>query len=120
MTVAFFPANADGDDIIVYTDETRTKEAGPHGHASTAKWARTSERRRHVALADFVARGERPCRLYRRLPEPGIGEERSRNASRGETTIFEDPLASLADRLAEAFPERLTSASERSSGATAP
>ncbi|MBZ0228912.1 MAG: dihydropteroate synthase, partial [Bauldia sp.] len=52
--VGFWPANSDGDDIVVFADETRTRERA-RLYTLRQQMARTSDRRHHVALADFVA-----------------------------------------------------------------
>ncbi len=51
--VGLWPANADGDDIIVWSDETRRTEA-TRLHSLRQQMGK-SEGRAHLALADFVA-----------------------------------------------------------------
>ena len=51
--VGLFPANADGDDIIVWADETRTSERA-RLHTLRQQMAK-SEGRANLALADFIA-----------------------------------------------------------------
>jgi len=50
---AFFAANTEGDDILLYTDEARTKEFG-RIHTLRQQWERKGQDTFH-ALADFVA-----------------------------------------------------------------
>jgi 5-methyltetrahydrofolate--homocysteine methyltransferase len=50
---AFFAANAEGDDILLYTDDARTKEFG-RIHTLRQQWERKGQDTFH-ALADFVA-----------------------------------------------------------------
>jgi 5-methyltetrahydrofolate--homocysteine methyltransferase len=49
----FFAANAQGDDILLYTDESRTKEFG-RVHTLRQQWERKGQDTFH-ALADFIA-----------------------------------------------------------------
>jgi 5-methyltetrahydrofolate--homocysteine methyltransferase len=51
--MGLFPANSDGDDIVVWTDETRTVERA-RLHTLRQQMAK-GEGRGHAALADFVA-----------------------------------------------------------------
>src|SRR5258705_2796487 len=51
--VGLWPANADGDDIVIWTDETRTAERA-RLHTLRQQMAK-AEGRGNVALADFVA-----------------------------------------------------------------
>jgi 5-methyltetrahydrofolate--homocysteine methyltransferase len=52
-TYGFFPANAAGDDVILYTDESRSAERG-RVHTLRQQWERQGQDVFH-ALADFVA-----------------------------------------------------------------
>src|SRR5436190_21701272 len=52
--VGFWPANADGDDIVIYRDDTR-RSGRARLFTLRQQIARSTDRRRHVALADFVA-----------------------------------------------------------------
>jgi 5-methyltetrahydrofolate--homocysteine methyltransferase len=104
----FWPANSDGDDILVYGDETRTK---PIAVLHTLRQQLTRrEGRANVALADFVA--PRVSGLSDHIGAfmvtAGIGEddvaERFKRANDDYSSIM---VKALADRLAEAFAERL-------------
>ena len=62
----FYPANSDGDDIVLYSDITRTKELTRFHTLAPAK--RQSARQAATGVGRFhrTAR-QRPCRLHRRL-----------------------------------------------------
>jgi 5-methyltetrahydrofolate--homocysteine methyltransferase len=104
----FWPANSEGDDILVYGDERRTK---PVAVLHTLRQQLTRrEGRANVALADFVA--PRASALADHIGAfmvtAGIGEddvsERFKQANDDYSAIM---VKALADRLAEAFAERL-------------
>jgi 5-methyltetrahydrofolate--homocysteine methyltransferase len=106
--IGFWPANSDGDDIVVYADEART---APKTVLHTLRQQLTRrEGRANVALADFVA--PRASGLADHiggfLVTAGIGEdevaERFKRANDDYSAIM---VKALADRLAEAFAERL-------------
>jgi len=104
----FWPANSDGDDILVYGDESRTRPLAVL-HTLRQQLARR-EGRANIALADFVA----PCASGLAdyvgvfMVTAGIGEdevaERFKRANDDYSAIM---IKALADRLAEAFAERL-------------
>jgi 5-methyltetrahydrofolate--homocysteine methyltransferase len=104
----FWPANSDGDDILVYGDERRAKPLAVL-HTLRQQLARR-EGRANLALADFVA--PRASRLADHIGAfmvtAGIGEddvaERFKRANDDYSAIM---VKALADRLAEAFAERL-------------
>ncbi len=107
--VGFWPANAEGDDIIVFTDESRTSERA-RLHTLRQQIARSNTRRRHVALADFVA----PVKTGRAdfiggfAVTAGIGEEAiAERFARANDDYSKILSQALADRLAEAFAERM-------------
>jgi 5-methyltetrahydrofolate--homocysteine methyltransferase len=106
--VGFWPANADGDDILVYGDDARTT---PTAVLHTLRQQLTRrEGRANVALADFVAPRASGLADYIGgfLVTAGIGEdevaERFKQANDDYSAIM---VKALADRLAEAFAERL-------------
>jgi 5-methyltetrahydrofolate--homocysteine methyltransferase len=106
--VGFWPANADGDDILVYGDDAR---ATPTAVLHTLRQQLTRrEGRANVALADFVAPRASGLADYIGgfLVTAGIGEddvaERFKQANDDYSAIM---VKALADRLAEAFAERL-------------
>lgn len=122
-----FPANSVGDDVVLYTDETRTQEAttfrflrqqmdksgtgrrdaesgetsgGSGGEAETVNYC----------LADFVAPQETglPDHLGGFAVTTGIGIEALKAHYRADNDDYNAIMAeALADRLAEAFAERL-------------
>ncbi len=104
----FWPANSEGDDILVFGDEQRTK---PIAVLHTLRQQLTRrEGRANVALADFIA--PRASGLADHIGAfmvtAGIGEddvaERFKQANDDYSAIM---VKALADRLAEAFAERL-------------
>ena len=102
----FWPANADGDDILVFGDETRAQPISVL-HTLRQQLARR-EGRANVALADFVAPRGTADYVGAFLVTAGIGEdeiaERFKAAHDDYSAIM---IKALADRLAEAFAERL-------------
>ena len=106
--VGFWPANAAGDDIVVYGDEAR-EQAIATLHTLRQQIARR-EGRANVALADFVApHGSGvPDYVGGFVVTAGIGEDevadRFKRANDDYSAIM---VKALADRLAEAFAERL-------------
>jgi 5-methyltetrahydrofolate--homocysteine methyltransferase len=103
--VGLWPANADGDDIVVWTDETRTREAA-RLHTLRQQMAK-SEGRPHVALSDFVApSGADFVGGFAVTAGHGEGDIVARFKAAGDdySAIL---VAALADRLAEAFAEAL-------------
>jgi 5-methyltetrahydrofolate--homocysteine methyltransferase len=104
----FWPANAEGDDILVYADSRRSEPKAVL-HTLRQQLARR-EGRANLALADFVA--PRASGLADHIGAfvvtAGLGEdaaaERLRRANDDYSAIM---VKALADRLAEAFAERL-------------
>jgi 5-methyltetrahydrofolate--homocysteine methyltransferase len=118
----FFPANTEGDDIIVYEDETRT---GERARLFTLRQqiARASGKRAHVALSDFVAPRDagRADYVGGFAVTAGIGEEAvAERFSRANDDYSKILSQALADRLAEAFAERLHQRVRRELWAYAP
>ncbi|MFN3853722.1 MAG: methionine synthase [Phreatobacter sp.] len=107
--VGFWPANAVGDDIALYADETRTREIA-RLHTLRQQIARREGRERaHIALADYVApKGTRPDWIGGFVVTAGIGEEELARRFEAEKDDYSSILCkALADRLAEAFAERM-------------
>jgi len=105
--VGFWPANADGDDIVLYADETRDAEVG-RLHSLRQQMAKSGSRA-NVALSDFIAPiGTKPDYVGGFAVTAGHGElevaQRFRDAGDDYSAILS---AALADRLAEAFAEAL-------------
>jgi 5-methyltetrahydrofolate--homocysteine methyltransferase len=104
--VGFWPANSDGDDIRVYADETR---ASPIATLYTLRQQLAKREGRHnVALADFVAPHGTPDYVGAFAVTAGIGEDEIADRFKRANDDYSSILCkALADRLAEAFAERL-------------
>lgn len=106
--VGFFPANATGDDVEVYTDESRTEVRATLHHLRQQGAHRRGLPNR--SLADFVAPRESGLRDYVGgfAVSAGDGLAERVAAFRAELDDYNAILLeALADRLAEAFAERL-------------
>jgi 5-methyltetrahydrofolate--homocysteine methyltransferase len=103
----FWPANAVGDDIVVYVDETRAHPLATF-HTIRQQVARERETP-NLALADFVApKGIQADYVGGFAVTAGIGEaERATRFKQDKDDYNAILLSALADRLAEAFAERL-------------
>ncbi len=110
--VGFWPANSDGDDIVLYADETRSREIA-RLHSLRQQMAKDKSQaeggRANVALADFVAPvGTRPDWVGGFAVTAGHGEAEIAKAFKEKGDDYSAIMASaLADRLAEAFAEAL-------------
>lgn len=118
-TVGFWPANAQGDDIVLYADESRTKSiATLH---TLRQQLEKREGRFNAALADFVAPAGVPDYVGGFVVTAGIGEDvvadRFKIANDDYSSIL---CKALADRLAEAFAERMHARVRREFWAYAP
>jgi len=104
--VGFWPANSSGDDIAVFGDASRGKPIATL-HTLRQQLARR-EGRANVALSDFVAPKGSADHIGAFVVTAGIGEDeiadRFKNANDDYSSIM---VKALADRLAEAFAERL-------------
>ncbi len=104
--VGFWPANSSGDDIQVFGDASRGKSIATL-HTLRQQLTRR-EGRANVALADFVAPKGSADHIGAFVVTAGIGEDevadRFKNANDDYSSIM---VKALADRLAEAFAERL-------------
>jgi len=119
--VGFWPANSDGDDILVYGDETRGKPIATL-HTLRQQLARR-EGRANVALADFVAPKRSGCADYigAFAVTAGLGEETVIDRFKHANDDYSAILAkALADRLAEALAERMHQRTRREFWAYAP
>jgi 5-methyltetrahydrofolate--homocysteine methyltransferase len=105
--VGFWPANADGDDIVLYTDEGRGTEL-TRLHSLRQQMLKSGDGR-NVALADFVAPvGTKPDWVGGFAVTAGHGELERAQAFKAAGDDYSAILfTSLADRLAEAFAEAL-------------
>ena len=106
--VGFWPANAVGDDIELYTDDTR-KERLTILYTLRQQIARDPSRNRpHMALADFVAPRDTGLADYvgAFAVTAGFGEEEAIAAHvKAHDDYTRILVKALADRLAEAFAE---------------
>jgi 5-methyltetrahydrofolate--homocysteine methyltransferase len=104
--VGFWPANAQGDDIELYADETRHKPIAVL-HTLRQQLARR-EGRANTALADFVAPPGVADHVGAFIVTAGLGEDAVADRFRGANDDYSSILVkALADRLAEAFAERM-------------
>jgi 5-methyltetrahydrofolate--homocysteine methyltransferase len=106
--IGFWPANSDGDDILVYGDEKRTKPIATL-HTLRQQLARR-EGRANVALADFIApkASGRADYIGTFAVTAGLGEEAVVDRFKHANDDYSAILAkALADRLAEALAERM-------------
>jgi 5-methyltetrahydrofolate--homocysteine methyltransferase len=106
--VGFWPAQADGDDIVVYTDATRSAErARLHG---IRQQATKTDGRPNLSLSDFVAPAESGVADWVGGFVVTAGPEEIEIAGRFEADNDDYSsilLKAIADRLAEAFAERM-------------
>jgi 5-methyltetrahydrofolate--homocysteine methyltransferase len=106
--VGFWPANSVGDDIALYTDDTRSKRLATL-HTLRQQMARDPGKP-NIALADYVAPKETGLADYVGgfAVTAGIGEEDvARRFERANDDYSKIMVKALADRLAEAFAEAL-------------
>jgi len=106
--VGFWPANRAGDDLVLYTDEARRTELA-RLHSLRQQIARREGRdRAHIALADYVAPVGKADWIGGFVVTAGIGEEALSKRFEDQKDDYSSILAkALADRLAEAFAERM-------------
>jgi 5-methyltetrahydrofolate--homocysteine methyltransferase len=104
----FWPANSDGDDVLLYADEARRTPIAKL-HTLRQQLARR-EGRANIALADFIAPKSSGLadHIGAFMVTAGLGEdeiaERFKRSNDDYSAIM---VKALADRLAEAFAERL-------------
>ena len=107
-TIGFWPANADGDDIAVYADDSRKQKIATFH--TLRQQLEKREGRFNAALSDFIAPVSSgvPDYIGAFVVTAGIGEDavadRFKNANDDYSSIL---CKALADRLAEAFAERM-------------
>jgi 5-methyltetrahydrofolate--homocysteine methyltransferase len=107
--IGFWPASADGDDILVYADEKRNRIKATL-FSLRQQMARTGSARNHIALADFVAPKETGIADYIGgfAVSAGFGEKAVADRFTRANDDYSKILSqSLADRLAEALAERM-------------
>jgi len=104
--IGFWPANAVGDDIVVYADDSR--DASIATLHTLRQQLEKREGRANAALSDFVAPRGTADYIGAFVVTAGIGEDviadKFKNANDDYSSIL---TKALADRLAEAFAERL-------------
>jgi 5-methyltetrahydrofolate--homocysteine methyltransferase len=108
--IGFWPANAAGDDITLYTDETRKQQLATLFTLRQQIARDPSRDRAHTALADFVAPKETGLADYVGgfAVTSGLGEEEAIKKHIKATDDYSRIIAkALCDRLAEAFAERM-------------
>ncbi|HEU5181383.1 MAG TPA: methionine synthase [Candidatus Polarisedimenticolia bacterium] len=113
----FFPANADGDDIVIFTDEARRQEAARA--CMLRQQLPGADGRPRLCLADFIAPLEtrRPDYLGAFAVTAGIGLTELVRRFEQEHDDYNAILArALTDRLAEAFAEKLHEQARREWG----
>jgi len=119
--IGFWPANAVGDDIVLYADETRTKEiATLH---TLRQQLEKREGRFNAALSDFIAPASSrvPDYIGGFVVTAGIGEDTVADRFKMANDDYSSILCkALADRLAEAFAERMHARVRREFWAYAP
>jgi 5-methyltetrahydrofolate--homocysteine methyltransferase len=113
----FFPANSDGDDIVVYTDETRSHERA-RLPMLRQQWEREGQKA-FRSLADYLAPVESGLRDYLGgfAVTAGVGAEELAAAFEAKHDPYNGIMVkALADRLAEAFAELLHERARRDWG----
>ncbi|WP_417461337.1 methionine synthase [Kordiimonas sp.] len=105
--VGFWPANADGDDVVLYTGDNRSEEL-TRVHFLRQQ-VQKREGRANDCLADFVAPvGTKPDWFGGFAVTTGHGIEKHLARFKAAHDDYNDILLkALADRLAEAFAERM-------------
>ncbi|HET7086518.1 MAG TPA: methionine synthase [Rhizomicrobium sp.] len=104
--IGFWPANSSDDDILVFGDKAR-KFPVETLHTLRQQMAR-EQGRPNLALADFIAPKGTDDYIGGFVVTAGIGEEKHLQAFRDAKDDYSAILLSaLADRLAEAFAERM-------------
>ncbi|HEY4203662.1 MAG TPA: methionine synthase, partial [Xanthobacteraceae bacterium] len=107
-TIGFWPANSVGDDVAVYSDESRTTQIATYH--TLRQQLEKREGRHNAALSDFIAPKDSGIADYIGgfVVTAGLGEDaiatRFKNANDDYSSIL---VKALADRLAEAFAERM-------------
>ena len=112
-TIGFFPANSVGDDVEIYTDDSRNQVKATL-HFLRQQWDKSRQRanlpQQDFCLADFIGPKESGVADYigAFVVTVGIGGDEYAAALESENDDYNAILSrALADRLAEAFSERL-------------
>ncbi len=102
--IGFFPANRDGDDIIIWNDEDRTSERARF-HAIRQQMSRRSDRP-NFAISDYVAPAGTPDWIGAFAVTAGVGEDEVAKRFELANDDYNSILSkALCDRFAEAFAE---------------
>jgi len=107
-TIGFWPANAKGDDIVVYADEARERPIATFH--TLRQQLEKREGRFNAALSDFVAPASSglPDYIGAFVVTAGIGEDEVADHFKKANDDYSSIICkALADRLAEAFAERM-------------
>ncbi|MFK8115489.1 MAG: methionine synthase [Rubripirellula sp.] len=102
----FWPAASDGDDIVLYTDETRSTEL-KRLHCLRQQWERKGQKD-YRSLSDYVAPvgSGREDHIGGFVVTSGIGAEELANHYKADLDDYKAIMVqAVADRLAEAFAE---------------
>src|SRR4029077_19382661 len=111
----FFPANADGDDIILWSDDTRGQETA-RLRMLRQQWEREGPTR-FRSLADYVAPVGTPDYVGAFAVTAGAGTEELVKRFKADNDDYNAIMAeALADRLAEALAEMLHAQARRDWG----
>lgn len=103
-----YPANSDGDDILVYTDETRSEVK--HRFHSLRQQEEVPGQNTYLAMADFIAPASSGVKDYigAFAVSAGFGADALCQRYEAENDDYRKIMTqALADRLAEAFAEKL-------------
>ncbi len=102
----FFPANRDGDDIVVYEDDSRSAEKARFHTLRQQQEKKTDKP--YLALADFLAPVGHPDYLGGFVVTAGFGTDRlSKQYESDNDDYYAIMVKALADRLAEALAEKI-------------
>jgi 5-methyltetrahydrofolate--homocysteine methyltransferase len=118
----FWPANSDGDDIVLFTDETR-KEEKARLHGLRQQIDKSGRKTPNYCIADFVAPIETGLADYigAFAVTAGDGEEEFAQSFDDANDNYSSIMSkALADRFAEAFAEELHARVRREFWAYAP
>jgi 5-methyltetrahydrofolate--homocysteine methyltransferase len=104
--IGFWPANRVGDDVIVYADEDRREHLATF-HGLRQQMSRRAERP-NIAVSDYVAPLGTPDWIGGFAVTAGLGEDEVAKRFERANDDYNAILSkALADRLAEAFAERM-------------
>ncbi|MFC0240010.1 methionine synthase [Rhodopseudomonas telluris] len=104
--IGFWPVNAAGDDIIIYADDERDASIG--ALHTLRQQLEKREGRANTALADFIAPRGVPDYIGGFVVTAGIGEDIVADKFKNDGDDYSSILVkALADRIAEAFAERM-------------